>query len=349
MSFEFVDIPERSKSKEYDEAASFSEGASVSALSLAASDSPLPPFFISGTNAGVVSLYNIRSSEPTTEATLGGDVSFAWSHHSYFSDAINDVALSGDSSRTIVALEDGSLQLLDTATFSNVATMRTSVDGSMTSCCFTVQSNIIIAGTNSGTVFVYDARASRRVVRRHCPAHASPVSAVAAHPDGTVFLSAGVDGIARVWDASGPLLATIVGAEERGLGSAVFSHNGRYALLGSLADGYMGLWDLAYSGRLKCVRKYSRANTRWWMKAVFMEDGTIVGGAEDGRMLAFDASSAKVKAEMEVARRKGITVPIACSASKGLVVFGGVGSAVPFMAKLVAKPYHGNNDVLGAT
>lgn len=308
-----------------------SDDAAITAVAFAPTDQSLPPYFLASSNTGTVASYNFRANDD-------GTLSFMKSSLVTLENAVNDVAISGDGLWFALAMENHAIKLYDSSTMREIWKMQTSLDGAMTACCIPVQSNIIIAGTSMGTIFVYDARMSRKIVRRLAPAHTNIVNGVSAHPDGSVFLTTGVDGIARVWDTTGPLLATIVGSEHRGLGSGEFSPNGRYALLGSLGDGSLGLWDLAHSGRLKCVRKYFRKNSKYSLKATFMDDGSaIVGGSEDGKLLAWDLSNTRVLAEYETSKPNHISVPLACAASKGLVAYGGIGNVSPFVARLVPK------------
>jgi len=209
-----------------------------------------------------------------------------------------------------------------------------SLDGAITSCCYSPQSNLLVAGSYEGLIHVYDARNARKMIRRLFPAHGCPVTSMSFHLDGTVFMSTGLDGIARVWDVAGPCLASLVGSSERGIGSGTFSPNGQYALLGALNDGALGLWDLAHSGRLKRVRKYPRQNTRYWMRAAFLENGHIVGGCEDGRLCLWNSDTTTVVSEFDC-KTKGITVPLACATSKSFIVCGGIGLPVPCLMKLM--------------
>ena len=304
----------------------------VSATVFAATDAEYPTFFMCGGNNGILNKYVVGFKD---ERTGSGSLFYSWTQQLVLGSGINDIALSGDSTHAAVAMEDGTIRLIDTNNLRQIDVLgTTNSDGPITCVCYTPQSNLLIAGTYAGTVHIYDGRAPRKLLKRLSPAHALPVSAVASHPDGSVFLSTGIDGIARVWDATGPLLATIVGSENRGLGSGVFSPNGRFALLGALADGSLGLWDLAHSGRLKWVRKYPRNNMRYWMRATFMKDGTIVGGSEDGNIFAWDPCTTEVIARYDIAKSKGIKIPLACCASNSLILCGGMGSAYPVLLEL---------------
>ena len=305
----------------------------VSCVVFPVTDLSYPPFFLCGSNNGILSWYHVGMDNSTPKNSKY----ISWSHQISLGSAINDVALCGDNLRAAIATEDGSVRLVDASSLKTIDILKSHSDGPATCVCFTPQSNVLIVGTYAGTILMYDGREPRKLIRRLSPAHATPVSAVASHPDGSVFLSTGIDGIARVWDSNGSLLATIVGSENRGLGSGLFSPNGRFALLGALADGALCLWDLAHSGRLKWVRKYPRLNSRYWMRASFMEGGIIVSGSEEGKLMAWDPSSTLVIAEYDSAKANGVHVPLACSATGPFVVCGGIGSALPIVLELISE------------
>ena len=294
---------------------------SISSISLPITDQTIPSYFICGRNSGSLSFYKIELERFCNHSSLR------------FDSAINDVNLSSDGLRALVSLEDSSLKILDISTMRIVENLELNADGACTSASYSPQANIIVAGTYEGSIHCFDARIPRALVRRLSPAHGCPVSSVSFHPDGSVFLSTGMDGLARVWDVLGPCLATLIGSSERGLGSGIFSPNGRYALLGALDDGNLGLWDLAHSARLKRVRRYKRSNLKYWMKAGFTETGYIVSGSEDGNFLAWNSADSLVLSEVDT-KESGINIPLACSTSKNLVAVGGIGSHSPLLYKL---------------
>ena len=308
-------------------------GVDVSAVAFPSTDQARPTHFVCGRNSGLLSMYRISAPVPSSSSSPPAMQGFSLAQHARYPAGINDVAFSGDGLRIAVCLEEGSMRLVDARTLREVDSLQVRTDAAVTCAAFSPQSNMIVAGTYAGTLQAYDTRSPRPLVRTLSPAHGCPVSSVSFHPDGTAFLSTGLDGLARVWDSSGPCLATVIGSSDRGLGSGVFSPNGRFALLGAMDDGALGLWDLAHSGRLKRLRKYPRVNNQHWMRAVFTEEGTIIGGSEDGRLLAWDPSSTKVVAEMDCAS-KGVKIPLACATSRSFVALGGIGRADPLLVRL---------------
>jgi WD40 repeat protein len=166
------------------------------------------------------------------------------------------------------------------------------------------------------------------------------------HPDGSVLISAGMDGLARCWDiATGSCLATLMGSVsgERGLGGACFSRNGRYCLLGALDPqrGSLGLWDVSNSGKLNLVRSYARKNSQHWLRSAFI-DSYVVGGEEDGSLTFWDANTTDVLGHVTLSGGGGggggiggiggIRVPIALATCdvldtrSGWIAVGGIGS-----------------------
>jgi WD40 repeat protein len=321
---QFIRLEDRSKDAPIVPCLSPSDG--VASMVFPKTDAPSPSFLVSATSRGELSLYTI--GQDANEGRF-----FAWSRFGQVTTAVNDIALTSDSVRLAAAGEDGTIRLIDMGTLREVDSITTRATA-VTSVCFAPQNNLLIAGLYTGAVLLFDARAPRKLVKELHKAHTQPVSAVAAHCDGSVFLSTGLDGIARVWDAAGPLLATIVGSENRGLASGIFSPNGRYALLSANVDGALGLWDLAHSGRLKRVRRYPRLSSNYWMNGAFMGDGTVVAGSEDGRVLAYDVNTTAVVAECDVTSSHGIKIPMACAGSNGLMACGGIGSSHPALFEL---------------
>lgn len=316
MRFQSRDLPPLSSSPP-------SPLSSITSVCLPSTDSALPTSFAYGGDDGSLTL---RSSSSSSRLSLPA--------------AVNDLCYSGDARRLAASLEDGSVCLIDPERAKLVDSVAVAGEGSATCACFSPQSSVLVVGSYSGAIRLYDTRAPRRCVRKLSPAHGCPVSQVAFHRDGTVFLSTGLDGLARVWDVTGPCLATLIGSSERGLGSGCFSPNGRYALLGALDDGALGLWDLADPGSLKRVRRFPRVNSKYWLKATFSETGLVVGGSENGKLTAWNAADCTIIDEVDlnfhvVSGRSGPFIPLACAVSKSVVVCGGLGSPHPLVFDLV--------------
>ncbi|KAH9259077.1 hypothetical protein BASA81_002697 [Batrachochytrium salamandrivorans] len=305
-------------------------GVSVTCVALPVSDSDSPSFFCCGRSSGSISVYDIASNSST----------YAERFCRIFPSAVNDLCLATNSLLLAAVFEDGLIKIFRLSLLDDGPGMREvfsalpSKKNAATSCCFSPQTHLLVVGTGVGSVLVYDVR-NQQLVRKLCPSSQaqSPVSQVAFHPDGSVFLTTATDGLARVWDSTGPCLATLIGSSDRGLGSGVFSPNGRFALLGALeGEGLLGLWDLAHSGRLKRVRRYPRRNSKYWMRAGFDAKGNVVYGNELGQLRCLDSATGRERGSVQL---DGISVPVALATFQSHVVCGGLGSSRPKLFLLV--------------
>lgn len=303
-------------------------GVSVTCVALPVSDADSPSFFCCGRSSGSISVYDISSSSTYTERLCRK-----------FPSAVNDLCLATNSLLLAAVFEDGSIKIFRLSSSSDdgmreVFSAQPSKKHAATSCCFSPQTHLLVVGTGVGSVLVYDVR-NQQLVRKLCPSTQaqSPVSQVAFHPDGSVFLTTATDGLARVWDSTGPCLATLIGSSDRGLGSGVFSPNGRFALLGALeGEGLLGLWDLAHSGRLKRVRRYPRRNSKYWMRAGFDAKGNVVCGDELGQLRCLDSATGRERGSVQL---DSISVPVALATFQSHVVCGGLASSRPRLFLLV--------------
>lgn len=295
-------------------------GTSVSCVALPISDSEHPPFFACGRTSGSISLYSVHS---------GNNGTFALKHGLVFPSAVNDICFSSDSLQLAAVFEDSSIRMFLVETMQEIGCVVPSKKIASTSCSFSPQNNLLVVGTGVGSILMFDVRNNLHLVRKLSPSAQAqcPVSSVAFHPDGSVFLTTATDGLVRVWDSTGPCLATWIGSTNRGLGSAVFSPNGRFALLSALeGDGMLGLWDLAHSGRLKRVRRYARQNSQYWMRCAFDARGNIICGDERGKLHCLRSDNGQELCSLQL---QDIQIPLALATFQHYVACGGLGSAQP--------------------
>jgi WD40 repeat protein len=230
---------------------------------------------------------------------------------------INDISISGDGKRMVYVVEDGKIGICNVETLQIITVKDVGEIFCPTCVSYSPQGNMIVIGTYEGSLHVWDSRdmmSNRVEVRRISPAHGAPIVSTEFHPDGSVLISASMDGLARCWDiTTGNCLATLMGSVngERGLSGASFSRNGKYCLLGTLdaIHGSLGLWDVSNSSKLNLIRTYSRENGHYWLRAGFI-DSFIVGGEENGSLTIWDPVTTKVISSVSL---PSIRAPLALS------------------------------------
>ncbi|CAH8297009.1 unnamed protein product, partial [Schistosoma turkestanicum] len=120
--------------------------------------------------------------------------------------------------------------------------------------------NFLLVGTQHKTLRLYDVQTCRCYVSA-VPEdqHLSAVNMVRWSPNGTAFVTAGMDGSFKIWDGVSCRCVNTFEAAHDGapVCSVVFSRNGKY-ILSSGKDSAVKLWELA-TGR--CLITYTGAGT----------------------------------------------------------------------------------------
>jgi len=256
---------------------------------------------------------------------------------------VNDVTWSGDGVYLSVACEDGVVKVWDVNAEAFVTSFASAADEAATSVSSSPQSNIIAVGHYSGTVNTWDGRLPpSKKIRQYAKLHDGPVTSVKYDPDGTVFVTSGMDGLAIVVDTlTGVNLLKLLGSPDQGLCFATFSPNGRFLLMRSLdEDGIVTLWDIHETAKVHRSRRYSRKANRsndkgiqHWMNCCFVGD-LIVSGFSDGTVVAWDSNRSEPLGEAQIT--KPITEPLAVAGSidGGWLACGGIGSNTPMICRL---------------
>ena len=108
---------------------------------------------------------------------------------------------------------------------------------------------------------------------RVLPAHSDPVTAVMFNYDGSLLVSAAMDGLVRVWDSeSGQCIRTLVDDDAPVCSHVKFSPNSQFVLI-STQDSTLRLWSVEQS---RCVKTYTgHANRTYCIPASFVADARV--------------------------------------------------------------------------
>lgn len=120
--------------------------------------------------------------------------------------------------------------------------------------------------------------------------HTAPVNAIAISGDNRLLLSAGSDGVLKLWDIeTGGLLRTLTGHTGT-VSAAAFRADGREAASGG-EDGTAKLWDTATG----TVPRTLTGTGNGVLAVAFSPDGRrVAGGGMDGRVRVWDAATGRI-------------------------------------------------------
>ncbi|CED82889.1 WD40 repeat-containing protein [Phaffia rhodozyma] len=223
------------------------------------------------------------------------------------SEGISDIAFSYDSKLIASASDDKTVRIWGVQTGKPIHEPLLAHTSAVLCVSFNPQGNLLASGGKDECVWIWDVRAGRPHL--NLPAHSDPVSGVNFNRDGTMLVSCSWDGLIRMWDTStGHCLKTIVHEESVPIAHISFTPNGRYLLSTSL-DSTTRFWNFHTS---KSVKTFSGAlNEQYGCPSTFLvrprEGGNVqdrqeiwvVGGSEDGRVVAWEVQSREQRLDLK--------------------------------------------------
>ena len=184
-------------------------------------------------------------------------------------DAALSTALSIDSGMAIV----DNLVTGTSLTIAGAAAAALSADG-----------RTIFAGTNTGDVWLADARTGRLAYRH--PGHSGPIQSVCVDESGRTFVTGSVDGTARIWDAETGTCRHVLDGHQGEVNTTAISADGRVVLTADerevprsmRTEGKNRVWD----ARTGICRQELRGPTQAVVSAALSADGRIaLTGSDD--------------------------------------------------------------------
>jgi WD40 repeat protein len=125
--------------------------------------------------------------------------------------------------------------------------------------------------------------------------HTDAVTSAVYSPDGRFIVTAGLDGVALVWDAgTGQQVRSLQGHTD-GIWSAAYSLDGRFIVTAS-ADSTARIWDAATGQQLHLLKRHND----WVNSAVYSPDGrTVVTASWDNAAHIWDAETGQYLRSLE--------------------------------------------------
>ena len=214
---------------------------------------------------------------------------------------INDAGFSPDGRRIMTASDDGSVRLWNDKG-EPVGTMRAN-RGVVTGAMFSRDGTRVVAAHGDGTAVIWDVRACESVPEplncsnvAELPSQGGPLNRVVFSSDGRHIVTAGMDGIARVWDLPDQRIRRELPAHPRRVvevTTVVSSPDGRFVMTGH-ADGTAHIWDLEADGPPRALSGHTGAV----VSAVFASDGrSVLTGSADHTARIWNVSDGSVRAE----------------------------------------------------
>jgi WD40 repeat protein len=212
-----------------------------------------------------VTVWNIATGKPVYNRTLATGVS-------------DQVCLvwSPDGRQLVLGTVQGYVQVIDTATWHDVARFRASSRSTVSSIAYSHQGALLVTGSNDGTARVWDSRTFHEI-RHVTAATGRGIWAVAISPDDKILATGGDDGVARLWDiATGRPLRALRGHSWY-IYALAFSPDGK-TLATASGDTTAVLWNVADGSQ----RVVLRGHTSYLYAIAYSPDGkTIATGAWD--------------------------------------------------------------------
>ena len=198
------------------------------------------------------------------------------------------VSVSPDGKLLAVGYVDNAVRLWDTENFKLQRILKGHVSNisSIWSVDFSPDGSRLVTADANGIVRLWDVHTGKEVSKwcgstpwMQSKYECGPRLWVARFsPDGTMILTAGDDGVARIWNArTGAQIATF-GKSEEGLTSAAFSPDGKLIAVAG-RDNLVWIWDVS----TKKIIVTLRGHTSWIRSVAFSPDGRYVISSGDDR------------------------------------------------------------------
>ena len=196
-------------------------------------------------------------------------------------DEVNDCAFSPDGRCIASTSKDQSLKIWDANHGTYLASFASPESSGR--CLFSPQSTRVACICNT-SLQLRDLETTKPPLT--LGGHATKISDCAFSPDGSKLVSAGTDGILKVWDtASGVELATLRG-HTGWVNACAFSPDGSVMVSGSL-DSTLKLWDMSFDRPSTDFE----GHTLWVTRCAFSPDGArFVSSAADRTLKIWDAA-----------------------------------------------------------
>ncbi len=167
------------------------------------------------------------------------------------------------------------------------ASVFTNTFGNILSVAFSPSGKLLVTGTASGEIWVYQAVSGSPLLI--CHGHTDGVWSIAFSSDERMFASGSDDQTVRVWDVNtGQCLKILYGHTNR-VRSVSFSPNNKLFASGS-EDGTIRFWDANTGESLRTLREH---NNRVWSVAFSYDGNMLASGSEDATIRVWDVSTGR--------------------------------------------------------
>jgi WD40 repeat protein/serine/threonine protein kinase len=218
--------------------------------------------------------------------------------------SVRSVAFSPNGKTLASGCDDGTVKLWDSATGSELCTLRGHANYNVFSVAFSPDGKTLASGSNDGTVKLWDSATGSEL--RILKGHTSTIWSVAFSVDGKRLASGSADQTVKLWDpATGSELCTLKG-HTNAIFSVAFSSDGKTLASGSW-EWSVKLWDTAAGRELRTLTGHNNhvnsvaysldgkllasacagAIVKLWDPATDTEIRTLKGHAYEVRSVAF--------------------------------------------------------------
>ncbi|ETO05006.1 hypothetical protein RFI_32390 [Reticulomyxa filosa] len=170
-----------------------------------------------------------------------------------YSDNVNNVKFSPDSTKIVTTLDDSNIRVLDVETRREIHLLKGHLE-SVTNAKFSWDGNFILSCSKDKTIRLWDLKLGTEIIKFE--GHTNVVNSAQFSPNGNIIVSGSNDQTIRIWDArSGQEMQHLRGHSDH-VNDVEISHDGQQIVSAS-NDKTIAIWDIMSGKRIRKLKGHS--------------------------------------------------------------------------------------------